>query len=108
MLCPTRLMRSSFMGYVLYFRNVRRDGGIRIGIEANGERLFHQFIDGPEIKDLADENPAINWFIDLFFEGKSVPAQPERIRKWLAKLGPFVRKGLESLAEDLRAGVDED
>jgi hypothetical protein len=56
-------------------------------LEHNGERLFHQFKEGPEVKGPEDENPAIDWFIDLLFEGKQLPGDPEGLRSWLRRAG---------------------
>ncbi len=96
------------MRNLLYFRNVRRDGGIRLGVELDGERLFHQFIDGPKVNGIWDENPAIDWYIDILFEGKNILGEPEKVRKWLVQIKPFLQKGLAELAQNLLAGVDED
>lgn len=95
------------MNQLFYFRNARRDGGVRIGVELNGERIFHQFTDGPDVKDITDENPALDWFFDLFFEGKSIPEEPEKVRRWLVGADEYVRSHLAALAGEFAAGIDE-
>ena len=70
---------------MLFFKNVRRDGGVRIGVEMDGERLFHSYVDGPEVESVGDENPALDWYLDIGFEGKAVPSDPDKVKKWLIR-----------------------
>ena len=91
------------MSSVTLFKNVRIDGGIRTGIEVDGELLLHDFEKGADADD-----PALEWFVDIAFDGPGVPtlATPEMARNWIADKSPIIAQALRNLAEKLSVGVD--
>ena len=89
------------MAAVTFYKQVRADGGVRVGIEIDGSIVFHQFDKGTEEFD-----HALVWHIDVRCEGKPVPGTPEEARHWLLQVAPIVKKGLHDLATDLEVGLD--
>jgi len=55
---------------IAFFINARQDGGLRTGIDVNGETIWHHFIPGPE-----DADPALLWWVDVTCKGiyRAVP-----------------------------------
>src|SRR5438876_12275597 len=85
-----------------FYRQKRRDGGIRTGIEINGETEL-----GLEEGFTGDEqDPVLLWFVDLRMEGKKLPTDPEEVRQWLLKHSPGICAGFQLLAGEIQAGVD--
>jgi hypothetical protein len=90
------------MAKITFYHQKRRDGGIRTGVEINGETelgLEEEFT-GKEI------DPVLLWFVDLRCEGKKLPTDAEAVRAWLLEQSSVIRAGLESLAGEIRAGID--
>ena len=90
------------MAKLVFFKNVRTDGGVRTGIEVDDHRYFHHFVDGRKPRD-----SALDWFVDIICEGRAIPKKPGELKAFLLQLGPYIRKGLQELAERLQAGLDE-
>jgi hypothetical protein len=90
------------MNRITFYRQKRRDGGIRTGIEINGETEFglEEGFTGEE------QDPVLVWFVDLRVEGKKLPTDPEEVRQWLLKQSPVICAGFQLLAEELQTGVD--
>jgi hypothetical protein len=87
---------------IIFYRQKRRDGGIRTGVEINGETAL-----GLEEGFAGDElDPVLLWFVDLRCEGKKLPTDPEEVREWLLKHSPVIRAGFETLAGQIGAGID--
>jgi hypothetical protein len=89
------------MAMLIFYRQVREDGGIRTGIELNGTTVFERFESGDD-----DYDPALVWYVDIRYEGTNLPQTAEEARDWLQRHGMYVRDGLPVLADKLRAGVD--
>jgi hypothetical protein len=89
------------MAMLIFYRQVREDGGIRTGIELNGTTVFERFESGGD-----DHDPALVWYVDIRCEGTNLPQTAEEARDWLQRHGMYVRDGLPVLADKLRAGVD--
>jgi hypothetical protein len=87
---------------VVFYRQKRRDGGIRTAIEVNGENELGL----EEGFDSAEPDPVLLWWVDLRCEGKKLPTDPERVRQWLLAHGRVIRGALAALAEEIAAGVD--
>jgi hypothetical protein len=87
---------------IIFYRQKRRDGGIRTGIEINGETELglEEGFTGSEL------DPVLLWFVDLRCEGKKLPTDPEAAREWLLKHSPVIRGGFETLAGQIQAGID--
>ena len=90
------------MSKITFYRQKRRDGGIRTGVEINGETEL-----GLEEGFTGDElDPVLVWFVDLRCEGQKLPADAEAVRAWLLKYTSVIRSGFQSLAEEILAGID--
>lgn len=88
---------------ISFYRQQRQDGGLRTALTVNGEHVFHQFEEGKSPSD-----PALLWFVDVRCEGPRLPQDAEAARHWLLDHTEIVQRGLTSLAEKLRAGLDID
>ena len=91
------------MSQIVFYRQERYDGGVRAGIEVNGERVWHTFTPGA-----LDSNPALLWYVDLNVEGESLPIDSETARRWLLDHGEVFKRGLEEAAGQLEIGLDAD
>lgn len=85
------------------YRQQRRDGGVRTGVEARGDTVFHQFEGEAE-----DANPVLDWWVDVRCFGRKLPQDPEEVRSWLLGHGPMIQQGLRALAGEIRSGIDFD
>lgn len=84
-----------------FYTQARRDGGVRTALEINDNTVLARFQSGDK-----DDDPTLDWFVDLEFKGKGVPKTAERAREWLLERGDETGGVLRSLADELRAGVD--
>ncbi len=89
------------MANITYYRQKRRDGGIRTGIEIEGTTKL-----GREEGFDDESDPVLLWWVDLRCEGKKLPTDPEEARHWLLEQGPVIRAAFEALAEEAQAGID--
>ncbi|HEV3022196.1 MAG TPA: hypothetical protein VGX76_07000 [Pirellulales bacterium] len=89
------------MGQIAFFRQARVDGGVRTGVEINGELVLHRFKAGSE-----EDDPSLLWFVDVCCENANVPNDAEGARGWLRSRTGEVSNSLLLLAKDLEAGVD--
>ncbi|MCI0642925.1 MAG: hypothetical protein L0Y72_24805 [Gemmataceae bacterium] len=89
------------MSEATFFWNARVDGGIHVGLEADGALLFEDFRNVPEEAD-----PVLNWYVDIVCQSRSMPDSPRGIREWLLELGEEINKQLEVLAQKVAVGVD--
>ncbi len=89
------------MPILTFFRQARDDGGIRTGIDVDGNTVDY-FEDG------TGDDPALSWFIDLRVVGDDVPADPQHARQWLLENKSLVNRGYQVLADKVRAGIDPD
>jgi hypothetical protein len=86
-----------------FYHQKRRDGGIRTGVELNGERVLEEFKPGRRPLD-----SALDWFVDVRCRGRRLPDEPEAIRKWLLERSDDIQGHLAEMASELRAGMDRD
>ena len=91
------------MTTITFYRQARRDGGIRTGIEINGNTALSRFDDGT-----ADSDPALLWYVDVKCSGKSLPVDPEEARGFLIRHETQIRQAISGLADEIPAGVDPD
>jgi hypothetical protein len=97
------------MQELTFFRQARHDGGIRMGIELNGEvLLLSDFLSGPA--ELEDDplGPALVWFVDIRCRGRELPTDAEEVRRWFLQNRDALKEGLEEFATKLIAGADDD
>jgi hypothetical protein len=84
-----------------FYRQERRDRGIRTGIEIDGDVVLHSFEEGE-----GEPDPSLLWYIDIRCEGDRLPADPEKARRWFLDHAEVIRAGIKLLAEEIGAGVD--
>lgn len=91
------------MATLVFYRQKRRDGGIRTGLEIDERSALHRFFPGN-----GDSDPILEWFVDVRAEGRRLPKDPEAARQWLSEQSETVRQELLQLAEQLQGGIDLD
>src|SRR5438105_3447 len=91
------------MPSIHFFRQLRRDGGIRTGVDVEDETVLWRFHPG---RHRGDPDPAIEWYVDVRCQGPRLPHDPEGARDWLLKNGRAIHAALEAVAESIPAGVD--
>jgi hypothetical protein len=89
------------MPTIIYYRQARRDGCIRTGIELDDLVLLGRF-EG----ETDDPDPVLSWYVNVESVGEDLPGEPEAIRRWLLDHGQPIRHGLEAVAEGIDAGLD--
>jgi hypothetical protein len=97
------------MHELTFFRQERHDGGIRMGVELDGETLLlsHNEPGPPENED-DPLGPALLWFVDIRCRGDNLPSDAESARRWFLKNRDALTEGLEEFAQELMAGADDD
>lgn len=88
---------------ISFFYQKRFDGGVRTGLGIDDQMVLHHFVPGD-----ADSDPALLWFVDIRCSGDRLPTDAEAARDWLLHHVPAIQHGLESAAERLEVGVDEE
>ncbi len=91
------------MSELTFYRQRRMDGGLRTGIDVDGELAFGLFEEGTQ-----DNDPRLRWFVDLRCEGQKLPHSPRGARKWLLDHGDAIGEGFVLFAEEMRVGIDLD
>lgn len=91
------------MAKLIFYRQKRYDGGIRMGLDLNSEEIAHHFEEGRSERD-----PALLWYVDLRCEGPGIPDDPEAAADWLVDHAPSIREGFARFAEKLKIGADPD
>ena len=91
------------MKSLTFYYQKRKDGGTRIGVELNGNRVLENFKPWRALQD-----SALEWFVDLRFKGRNIPQDPEAIRAWLVNQSSFIQHQLAELAKELQTGIDPD
>jgi hypothetical protein len=89
------------MPEVTFFRQARRDGGTRTGIDVDGETMLSRFDEGK-----SETDPSIVWFVDVTFRGRSVPRDAGAAREFLTRNRPIALRLLNELADEIPAGID--
>jgi len=84
-----------------FYHQKRKDGGLRTGVESNGERVMESFKPGRIPPD-----SALKWFVDVRCRGRRLPSDPEAIRHWLLEHGDEIQRCLEMMAGELKTGID--
>src|SRR6266849_537627 len=91
------------MAKVIFYKQVREDGGVRTGIEIDDLTYFERYEPCGE-----DDDPTLVWFADVRGEGKGLPSQPNKARDWLLANAGLIEKNLAKLADEIRVGIDVD
>lgn len=92
------------MSKLVFYRQLRTDGGIRTGIDVNGSGCWQSF--KPGRRDAAD--PALVWYVDVRCEGSDLPTDEDAVRDWFLTHGKVIQRALRDLAGKFKAGCDSD
>ncbi|HUT10884.1 MAG TPA: hypothetical protein VMY42_10330 [Thermoguttaceae bacterium] len=90
------------MPRITFFRQARVDGGIRTGINVDGDTVEH-FESGPDELD-----PVLAWFVDLRCDGDDLPLNAEEARQWFLEHRTIITDGFLGLSKKLTLGMDPD
>jgi hypothetical protein len=90
------------MPRITFYHHRRRDGGTRTGVDVDDVTVLQRFVPGK-----GEPDPVLLWFVDVRSSGRSLPEDAEGARRWLIERGAVVREALHSLAQEVRAGIDE-
>ncbi len=91
------------MSKVVFYRQLRMDGGYRTGLEVDEETEYGLFEEGQ-----TDDDPRLRWFVDLRCVGSKLPKSARTARAWLLKSSPMIVDGFARCSQELRAGIDPD
>lgn len=92
------------MPSISFFRQLRRDGGIRTGVDVDGDTVLSQFEAGQRIDE---PDPSLEWYVDVRCDGARLPHTPEAARQWLLRAEAPIRNALEAMAASVPAGIDQ-
>jgi hypothetical protein len=84
-----------------FYRQQRRDGGVRTGIEIDDHTELGRFENEAE-----DSDPVLAWWVDLRCEGRKLPMDPESARRWFLEHAAVIHRGFQTLANEMEAGLD--
>jgi hypothetical protein len=96
------------MTEITFYRQQRRDGSIRSGLELNGEPQFGLIQSWPSETSDDDLSMVLDWYIDLTIQSPNPidHSDPEQTKNELLKLQASIQHGLKQLANTMGAGVD--
>src|SRR5215204_559527 len=89
------------MPEITFYRQRRRDGGTRTGIDIDGNSALDRFEAGTD-----DPDPALVWYVDVRCVGPSLPRTSHRARMWLLQHEVALTGVVLALAHELEAGSD--
>jgi hypothetical protein len=87
-----------------FYRQKRRDGGVRTGVDLGDVSLLHRF--EPPSGNADGDDPALDWYVDVRIAGTGLPEEPNAARAWLLDQAEAVREPLEEASRKLSNGVD--
>lgn len=91
------------MSKVVFYRQLRMDGGYRTGLEVDEETVYGLFEEGQ-----TDDDPRLRWFVDLRCVGSKLAKSAHLARAWLLKNSPTILDGFARCSQEVRAGIDPD
>jgi hypothetical protein len=91
------------MDNLTFYHQKRRDGGIRTGIEHNGERVLESFCEGGDPPD-----SVLEWFVEVRCSAKRLPGESEDSREFFLRRADAIVRGLNELANEVSSGIDKD
>ena len=86
---------------LMFFRQVRQDGGIRSGVEIDGRSVLSLFKPGSREPD-----PGLLWYVDVEVSGSRLPHDAGKVRSFLLEENGCIGGVLERLADRIPAGCD--
>jgi hypothetical protein len=91
------------MTQLTFYQQQRVDGGLRTGIDLDGQTLAESYLSGEEETD-----PALKWYIDLRYRGANLPTDVDAVRNWFRSREAECVLTLQQVSEELTAGLDRD
>jgi hypothetical protein len=91
------------MAKVAFYLQQRKDGGIRTGLDIDGERVASRLQSAPGSQE---PDPALDWYVDVVLKGPAVPGTVGKALDWLSKHEAQIRTSIEAMAASIPAGVD--
>jgi hypothetical protein len=89
---------------ITFYQQERKDGGMRMGLQCNGETLLHHYCEGSD-----DYDPALLWYVDVRCTGNCQgPSTPEEGREWLLQQKDVLQDAIRLATDELSAGLDVD
>lgn len=85
-----------------FYRQARADGGVRTGINVEGDLLLESFEPGG-----SEPDPALLWYVEIRCNGTALPTDREAVRQWFREQESSLKRALLALAEKLEVGSDE-
>jgi hypothetical protein len=92
------------MPTINFYRQFRRDGGFRTGVEVDGESVLMQFDPGDAGGDEPD--PRLVWYVDVSCRGGSLPREVGAVRRWLLRHEAGITRTIHALAKSVPQGID--
>ena len=91
------------MPTITFYRQQRADGGIRTGIDVDGDTVFAAFEPGN-----GDHDPALLWYVDVAVSGPALTTDPDGARAWLLQHEGAIADLISNAAAGVPAGSDPD
>jgi hypothetical protein len=91
------------MAQLTFYQQQRADGGLRTGIDLDGQTLAECYVSGTEEAD-----PALKWYIDLRYQGAELPTDADAARAWFQSREGECVSTLRQVAAELDTGLDHD
>jgi hypothetical protein len=89
------------MTKLTFYRQGRKDGGVRTGVEVNDEPVMGRFEEGEKEND-----SALEWYVDVRCSVSKLGHDPEDARRWLTENANAIQAALGNLAKEVNAGMD--
>ena len=89
------------MRRITFFRQKRKDGGVRTGVDVGHDTVLSRFRAGA-----GDRDPTLIWWVDVRAEGPALPETGEEAREWFVSQKGVVQQALVSFADELSIGLD--
>lgn len=90
------------MPRISFYIQERLDGGVRTGVEVNGDTALGRFKPGRS----NEPDPALQWYVDVRCSGARLPSEGEAARGWLIRNSAKVTGALKVAAAQIHAGID--
>ena len=91
------------MAQIAFYRQHRRDGAVRTGVDIDGDRIASRL---DTSRASGETDPTLDWYVDVVVRGAAVPATAKSAIVWLEKYEVPIRKAIEALAASVPAGID--
>lgn len=91
------------MSELIFYRQARIDGGLRTGIELDGEMLAERFEN-----ESSEPDPILIWYVELRCAGSGIPDTSAEAYRWLVDHSSTISEGFKKCAVETNVGVDPD